>query len=179
MTVAVKLLVPVCQNQAWWQFSHEVNAHQIEMVHLLRVHGAVQRVGGGGSTAWRGSCRVVAARRGHRRRHELFWTRSPSKPPVYGCKLTGLDDALVLYGTTAVAAVAAASRRRQTNAATNTPPPPPRLCWSVLEHTSDQRSHADFPSLPDASSHSSFIFFFDFTFTHIPIAIPQYIYLEQ
>ena len=51
--------------------------------------------------------------------------------------------------------------------------------WSVLEHTSDQRSHADFPSLPDASSHSSFIFFFDFTFTHIPIAIPQYIYLEQ
>ena len=141
------------------------------MVHLLRVHGAVQRVGGSGSMA----------RRGHRRRHELFWTRSPSKPPVYGCKLTGLDDALVLYGTNAVAAVAvaAASRRRQTNAATNTPPPPPRLCWSVLEHTSDQRSHADFPSLPDASSHSSFIFFFDFTFTHIPIAIPQYIYLEQ
>ena len=144
------------------------------MVHLLRVHGAVQRVGGGGSTA----------RRGHRRRHELFWTRSPSKPPVYGCKLTGLDDALVLYGTTAARhrrrrRYHAASRRRQTNAATNTAAPPPRLCWSVLEHTSDQRSHADFPSLPDASSHSSFIFFFDFTFTHIPIAIPQYIYLEQ
>ena len=108
----------------------------------------------------------------------------PIKASCVWCKLTGLDDALVLYGTTTARRrrrrrYHAASRRRQTNAATNTAAPPPRLCWSVLEHTSDQRSHADFPSLPDASSHSSFIFFFDFTFTHIPIAIPQYIYLEQ
>ena len=32
-----------------------------------------------------------------------------------------------------------------------------RPCCSYILHTSDQRSHADFPSLPDASSHSSFI----------------------
>ena len=128
--------------------------------------------------AWlrRGS---ASARRGHHRRHELFWTRSPSKPSLcmvqanWPRRCTG---ALRHYRRRRRRCHA--TSRRQTNAATNKPPPT-RLGWSVLVHTSDQRSHADFPSLPDASSHSSFIFFFDFTFTHIPIAIPQYIYLEQ
>ena len=142
------------------------------MVHLLRVHSAVRRGGG------MARCCVVPA--WLRRGSGAAWPPPPSwiildtQPIKASCvwhRLTGLADALVLYGTTA-AAVAAATPQA---AAANTPPPP-RLCWSVLEHTSDQRSHADFPSLPDASSHSSFIFFFDFTFTHIPIAITVYIF---
>ena len=138
------------------------------MVHLLRVHGAVRRGGGMCGAAWflRG-CGVATAAvmnySGHAAHQSLLCMVQANWPS----RCTG---ALRHYRRRRCHAV---SRRRQTNAATNTPPPP-RLCWSVLVHTSDQRSHADFPSLPDASSHSSFIFFFGFTFTHIPIAIPQY-----
>ena len=149
------------------------------MVHLLRVHSVVCGWAAAAvCAALRGSC-VAAAWRGvdtaavmnysgHAAHQSLLCMVQANWPS----RCTG---ALRHYRRRRCHAV---SRRRQTNAATNTPPPP-RLCWSVLVHTSDQRSHADFPSLPDASSHSSFIFFFDFTFTHIPIAIPQYIYLEQ
>ena len=143
------------------------------MVHLLRVHGTVQRGGSmarrrGVTAAWRGvATAAIMNYSGHTAHQSLLCMVQANWPR----RCTGALRHYRRYH--------AASRRRQTNAATNTAAPPPRLCWSVLEHTSDQRSHADFPSLPDASSHSSFIFFFDFTFTHIPIAIPQYIYLEQ
>ena len=86
------------------------------MVHLLRVHGAVQR--GGGAAAWhcaawfRRGCGVVAPRRGVATAAVMNYSGHAAHQSLacVWCRLTGLDDALVLYGTT-VAAVAAATPR--------------------------------------------------------------------
>ena len=129
-------------------------------------------------TLWRGAAATAMPCR-----HELFWTRSPSKPLVYGASWMTL--AMVAASSTTRYPAKGRCQVFPKTGAKNiahwslmfscklswflvlklsggkcTPLHPYhrlRPCCSYILHTSDQRSHADFPSLPDASSHSSFI----------------------